>query len=190
MSLTDLLVPSCAQTLRALSTWLDKGAVHERARGDREDALLSLRLAPDMFPLASQIRFSCFLAQEPMHLLRGEPLPEQLLQVRREALGAGERPGSVADARAHIADALSFLAGVGPGALDDAVERPVALVLPTGRAFDMTGSQYVRDWALPQFYFHVVTAYAIFRHHGVELGKADFVPHMFAYQRPGSAPQG
>ena len=188
MSLTDLLVPSCAQMFRALSTWLDKAAAHARARGDEEDALLALRLAPDMYPLASQVRFVCFLAQEPMHLLRGEPLPERLLEVRRKGLDAGERPGSLADARARVGDALLFLGGVGPGALDGAADRPVALKLPTGRVFDMSGAQYVRDWALPQFYFHVVTAYAILRHHGVELGKADLVPHMFAYQRPGSAP--
>lgn len=190
MSLTDFLVPSCIQMLGALSTWIDKAVAHARARDGEEDALLSLRLAPDMYSLASQVRFACFLAQEPVYLLRGEPPPERLLEVRREGFGAGERPGSLADARARVADALSFLGGVGPGALDGAAERPVALELPTGRAFDMTGSQYVRDWALPQLYFHVVTAYAILRNHGVELGKADFVPHMFAYQRPGSAPQG
>ena len=190
MSLTDLLVPSCAQMLRALSAWIDKAAVHAQAHGAEKGALLLLRLAPDMYPLASQVRFACFLAQEPAHLLRGEPLPERLLAVRREGFDIGERPGSLADARARVAEALSFLAGVGPGALDGAAERPVALELPTGRAFDMAGLQYVRDWALPQFYFHVVTAYAILRHHGVELGKADFVPHMFAYQRPNSAPRG
>lgn len=190
MSLTDLLVPSCAQNLRALSGWIEKAAAHARARGAEEDALLPLRLAPDMFPLASQVRFACFLAQEPVHRLRGEPLPERLLAVRREGFGAGERPGSLAEARAHVADALSFLGGVGPGALDGAAERPVALDLPTGKIFDMTGSQYMRDWALPQLYFHLVTAYAILRNHGVELGKADFASHMFAYQRPGSAPRG
>ncbi len=54
----------------------------------------------------------------------------------------------------------------------------------------MTGEQYARDWALPQFYFHAITAYAILRHHGVDLGKADYVPHMLAYVRPGTIPQG
>lgn len=186
MSLTDLLVPSYAQMLQALSTWIDKAAAHEQARGAEQDALLSLRLAPDMYPLASQVRFACFLAQEAVHRLRGAALPEQLEEVRREGWGAGGRPGSLTDARARIADAMAFLDGIGPGALDDAADQPVALELPDGTAFDMTGSQYVRDWALPQFCFHVVTAYGIFRGHGVELGKADLVPHMFAYLRSGS----
>jgi hypothetical protein len=56
--------------------------------------------------------------------------------------------------------------------------------------FDMSGSQYARDWALPQFYFHLIAAYAILRNSGVELGKVDFVPHMFAYIRPGTMPGG
>ena len=144
-----------------------------------------MRLAPDMYPLASQVRFACFLAQEAVHRLRGEALPEKLEEVRREGWNAGERPGSLVDARARVADALSLLGDVGPGTLDDAADRPITLDLPDGVAFDMTGSQYVRDWALPQFYFHIVASYAILRNHGVELGKADFVPHMFVYPRSG-----
>ena len=65
---------------------------------------------------------------------------------------------------------------------------PIAHALPQGMVFDLTAEQYVRDWALPQFYFHVMTAYAILRAQGVELGKADYVAHMFAYLRPGTAP--
>lgn len=56
--------------------------------------------------------------------------------------------------------------------------------------FDMTGEQYARDWALAQFYFHLITAYAILRSRKIDLGKADYVPHMFAYLRPESTPQG
>lgn len=189
MALTDLLVPTCSQMLRALSAWLDKAEAHAAARGDAPDALLSLRLAPDMYPLTAQVRFPCFQAQEAVHRLRGEPLPDELEEVRREGWDAGERPGALADARARIAEAQSFLAGVSPGALDEGAGRPIALELPNGMLFDLTGAQFVRDWTLPQFYFHLSTAYAILRHHGVALGKADLVPHMFAYLRPGFAPQ-
>lgn len=52
--------------------------------------------------------------------------------------------------------------------------------------FDMTGEQYVRDWALPQIAFHQMIAYAILRHAGVPLGKVDYVPHMFGYLRSGT----
>ena len=53
--------------------------------------------------------------------------------------------------------------------------------------FDLTAEQYARDWALPQFYFHVMTAYAILRAQGVALGKADYITHMFAYLRPSTS---
>ena len=54
--------------------------------------------------------------------------------------------------------------------------------------FDLTAEGYARDWALPQFYFHVMIAYAILRSQGVDLGKADYVAHMFPYLRPGPPP--
>ena len=57
-------------------------------------------------------------------------------------------------------------------------------------AGSVTGEQFLRDWALAQFYFHVTTAYAILRNQGVQLGKPDWVPHMFAYIRPGTLPGG
>ena len=65
---------------------------------------------------------------------------------------------------------------------------PIAHALPQGMVFDLTAEQYIRDWALPQFYFHVMTAYAILRAQGIQLGKADYVGHMFAYLRPGALP--
>ncbi|MBN9592975.1 MAG: DUF1993 domain-containing protein [Alphaproteobacteria bacterium] len=179
MTLTDLLVPTYTQMLRALSGWLDKA--HKQLPKAEAEALLSARLAPDMFPLSTQIRFACLQAREASFRLRGEPLPEALEQLSREASNAGEQPGSIADAQARIADA---------NALDAGAQRTVTLALPNGIIFDMTGAQYARDWALPQFYFHLTTAYAILRSRNIELGKADYVAHMLGYLRPGSAPQG
>lgn len=188
MSVTDILVPTMVQMLGALSAWLDKGSAYARGRGDKTDDLLALRLAPDMYPLAGQVRFVAFQAQEPVHRLRGEAVPEPLERVRREGWDAGERPGTLVDARSRIDEALTLLRSVGAVELDGAADRPIALELPNGIVFDMTGSTYVRDWALPHFYFHLITAYAILRNHGVPLGKTDYVPHMFAYVRPGTVP--
>ncbi len=81
------------------------------------------------------------------------------------------------------------LGALAPHALDEGAERPIALELPDGAVFGMTGEQYVRDWALPQFYFHAIAAYAILRNHGVALGKPDCVSHMFAYLRPATMPR-
>jgi hypothetical protein len=59
----------------------------------------------------------------------------------------------------------------------------IGLELPNGMAFDLNAADYVRDWAVPQFYFHIMTVYAILRMRGVPLGKADFVPHMLRHAR-------
>jgi hypothetical protein len=188
MKLTALLIPTLSNQLHALSGWLDKAEAFCAERGESPDRLLPLRLAPDMFPLTTQLRFLAFQAQEPVYRLQGEAVPEALLQVRQEGRDGGERPGSWAEARARVAEAAGFLAAVGPNELDAAADRPVAHSLPTGMIFDMTGDQYVRDWALPQVAFHQMIAYAILRQAGVPLGKVDYVPQMFGYLRPGTAP--
>ncbi len=180
MSLTKLLVPTYRQMLQGLSAWLDKA----QEQNSQAEALLSKRLAPDMYPLSSQIRFACFQAQEATFRLRGEPVPEALGQVALEGQNAGEEPGSISDAKERINEALSLLGDLAPDALDAGADRSITLEIPGGMIFDMTGEQYARDWALAQFYFHMVTAYAILRNQGLELGKADYVPHMFAYLRP------
>ena len=188
MRLTDLLVPALANQLRAVSGWLDKAEASAAERGDDPDALLALRLAPDMFPLTTQLRFLAFQAQEPVYRLRGEAVPEAVLEVRQEGRDGGERPGTLAQARARVAEAAALLAAVSPGEFDAKAGDMIAHELPTGMIFDMTGEQYVRDWALPQAAFHQMIAYAILRQAGVPLGKVDYVPHMFAYIRPGTAP--
>lgn len=83
MSLTTLLVPTYTHMLNALSGWLDKA--QKQIPAAEAEALLSSRLAPDMYPLSSQVRFACLQAQEATYRLRGQPLPETLEQVAREA---------------------------------------------------------------------------------------------------------
>ena len=169
---------------------LDKASEHAAATGGSADELMRLRLAADMYPLASQVRFVAFQAQEAIYRLRGDPIPEPLLEVRREGWNAGEQPGTLVDAKRRLDEARELLGSVGSNELDDAADRPITLELPNGMIFDMSGASYVRDWALPQFYFHLIAAYAILRAHGVPLGKVDYVPQMFAYLRPGTTPQG
>lgn len=180
MSLTQLLIPTYTQMLRMLAGLLAKA----QDSVPDANALLTARLAPDMLPLSSQVRFAVFQAQEATYRLIGEAVPEWLHQVAAEGRMADEIPGSMQDARNRIDQALVFLGEVGRDALDFGAEQPITLELPNGLVFDMTGEQYARDWALAQFYFHVGMAYAILRNQGVALGKADYVPHMFAYLRP------
>jgi uncharacterized protein len=188
MQLTSLLIPALSNQLQAVSGWLDKAEAFAAERGESPDKLLTLRLAADMFPLTTQLRFMAFQAQEPVYRLRGEAVPESVLEVRQEGRDGGERPGTWADARARVAEAADFLATVGPHDFDAEGDKPIAHDLPMGVIFDLTGDQYVRDWALPQVAFHQMIAYAILRQAGVPLGKVDYLPHMLAYVRPGTAP--
>ena len=182
MTLTDLLIPTYRNMLRTLRGLLDKAEAEFGA--DRAEALLAARLAPDMFPLATQVRFACVQAQEAPLRLMGEPLPASLEELLNEGRNGGERPGTMAEARTRIDETLAFLDGLSGGALDrEPGAAPMVLDLPNGMTFDLTRDQFARDWALGQFYFHVIAAYAILRAQGVTIGKADYVPHMFPYVR-------
>jgi uncharacterized protein len=188
VTLTDLLVPTYRNMLRTLRGLLDKAEAQRGQSG--AEALLRARLAPDMFPLATQIRFACVQAQEAPLRLLGRPLAP-LDALLNEARNGGEQPGTLADGRARIDEALAFLDTLGPDALDLApAGNPLVLALPMGLTFDLTRAQFARDWAIGQFYFHVMGSYAILRQEGIEIGKADYVPHMFAYLRTPGAPPG
>ena len=178
MTLPDLLTPTYVQMLGALSTWLAKAEAQQPAVD--ADALMAARLAPDMFPLATQLRFACVQAQEGVFRLQQRDFPPSLQTLLDEGRNASERPGTIAETLAVVEAAAAEGIAIDPA-------TPIAHVLPIGMTFDLTAEQYARDWALPQFYFHVMTAYAILRAQGVELGKADYVAHMFAYLRPPAA---
>jgi len=166
--------------LGSLSRWLAK-AETQQSTADA-DALLAARLAPDMFPLATQVRFACRQAQEGVFRLLERDFPPSLQILLDEGRNAGEQPGTLAEAQARIAETLVVIEAAAAGiAIEPAT--PIAHALPNGMTLDLTAEQYARDWALPQFYFHVVAAYSIIRAQGIELGKADYASHMFAYFR-------
>ncbi|MGR6739782.1 DUF1993 domain-containing protein [Pseudomonas chlororaphis] len=175
MSIYAMTVPCFAQMLRALNSFLNKGEEHARERCFDPQVLLQARLAPDMYDLAAQVRFTCTQAREAVQRLSGLPVT---------GLPA---PASMAEAKALIEQTLAFLAEADRELIESSGQRAVAIELPNAIAFDMTGEEYARNWATPQFYFHLVTAYDILRHNGVPLGKAEYAQHMFAYLRQ---PQG
>ena len=104
--LNHILVPTYTQMLGALSAWLGKA---EETSRDRAQALLIARLAPDMFPLSTQIRFACVQAQEGVFRLRQETFPPSIAVLLDEGRNASEHPGSIADARARIAETLTLV---------------------------------------------------------------------------------
>ena len=186
MTITDLLVPTYRNMLQTLKGLLDKAEAQIGA--DKTEALLSSRLAPDMWPLATQLRFAAVQAQDGPRRLRGDPPPAPMEEMLNEGRNAGENPGTLAEARARIDQALAYLDGLAPDALDQGhTDEPMVLDLEMGLTFDLTKEQFARDWALGQLYFHVMAAYAILRKEGVDIGKADYIPHMFGYLRANDA---
>lgn len=175
--LYDLTVPAYQNGLKALSAELGRALAWGAENDIGELQFAVARLAPDMFPLAAQIRFTCTQALQPLVRLGVGDVPE-----------FAEDAVDFADMQEQIAATLAFLDTVGPAVLGDDANRAVSFTLPNGMTFDMTALDYLRDWAQPQFYFHRVAAYAILRHMGVPLGKADYVSYMMRHLRPGTAP--
>jgi len=186
MTLTDLLVPTYRNMLQTLKGLLDKAET--QLGPDKAEALLSARLAPDMFPLATQLRFAAVQAYDGPRRLRGEKHRPEVEDILNEGRNAGEHPGTLAEAKARLDQALAYVDSLAADALDQEPEDALMVLdLDMGLTFDLTRAVFARDWALGQFYFHVMAAYAILRQEGVEIGKADYVPHMFAYLRAGEA---
>lgn len=179
MDLHALAIPTYVQMLKGLSAQLAKGEAFAAERGLSADDLLTARLAPDMFPLSTQVRLVCTQASDLLRHLTGA-----------ESFAPGEDAADFDGLRAQLADAVARLEATPASAFEGAASKTIELKLPNGMAFDMTGEQFVRDWAFAQLYFHLTIAYAILRHKGVPLGKADWVAHMFAYIRPGTLPGG
>lgn len=164
VTLHQLVAPVFSQGLANLSGQLAKAAIHAEVKGIDLQDLLSARLAADMHPLAAQIGFVCLQARECVARLLGRPLPVQ------------PSINTPLQARDAIDLALSDVWEADRSALDQGSDRPLQLRLADGAALRLTGREYVRDWAIPQFYFHLVCAYAILRNQGVPLGKGDYVP--------------
>jgi len=136
-----------------------------------------------MYPLTTQVRFACQQAQEGVFRLLEQTFPPTLEALLDEGRNAGEQPGTLADAQARIAETIAVVEAAAAAGITIAPAAPIAHALSNGMIFDLTAEQYARDWTLPQFYFHVMTAYSIIRAQGIDLGKADYAAHMFAYLR-------
>jgi hypothetical protein len=171
MSIYAMTIPRFTHMLRSLTAILSKGEACAVERGYDPQVLLEARLAPDMHNLATQVQHTCTQAQDTVQRLTQQPLTKLT------------PPANMAAAKALIESTLEMLAAANPAQIDASADKNIAIELQNGIAFDMTGREYAVDWAMPQFYFHLITAYNILRHNGVPLGKADYVQHMFAYLR-------
>src|ERR1700744_6268074 len=161
-------------TLRSLSGVLAKGQAHARETGADLEALAVARLAPDMFTLAQQIDIACHQARSGAVVLTGGGWPD--FQAGGPSFDGFER---------HIGKTIAELEAAPGAAFEGAAERPLQIpIVDGGIVLEMTGLQFLRDWILPHFYFHVVTAYDILRANGAPLGKLDYMAHVGYAIRP------
>lgn len=159
--------------LKNLSQNLDKAGAFAREKNFDFSVLANARLAPDMFPLTRQVQLSSDHAKGAMARLMGAEQPVY-----------EDTETTLDELKARIEKTIDYVEGAPEAAFEGAAERKVVIEIPSnGIAFDMTGETFLRDWALPNFYFHVVTAYDILRNNGVELGKRDFMGHVGKYMR-------
>jgi hypothetical protein len=161
--LYELAAPTFTARLKNLSHMLEKAEAFATARGYDPALLLEARLAPDMFPLKRQVQTACDFAKNTMARLAG-----------REPQKVEDTETTIAELKARVALTQELVAAVGAGDVAGAETREIVLNSPRGE-FRFTGVTFVRDFALPNFYFHLTAAYTILRANGVELGKFDFL---------------
>ena len=163
LSMYRASVPVFKQMLRSLDAILDKAAAHATARKIEPSALLHARLSPDMFHLIRQVQIASDQAKGVTARLAGQEPPK-----------FEDSEASFADLKARIAKTLSFLDGLQAAQIDGSEDREIALPVG-GQTMKFKGVDYLLAFGLPNFYFHVTTAYAILRHSGLEIGKRDFL---------------
>jgi hypothetical protein len=152
--------------LRTLSTLLDKGAEHMKSTGRNADELVCAKLAPDMFPLSRQVQIACDQAKSAAARLAGREPPK-----------FEDQEQTIADLKQRIERTLDYIESVPNSAYQGCETRRVSFPLRDDLVLDMDGVEYLRDWTLPNFYFHLVTAYDILRNQGVAIGKQDYLAH-------------
>ena len=164
LSMHSASVPLLTQMLTALSGVLKKAEAHAAARKIEPAVLLDYRLAPDMFPLRRQVQIACDFAKGTAGRLAGAELPSW-----------ADDETTFDQLHARIAKTLDFIATLDAGAFAGSDAREIVLRPGTDKEKRYGGRTYLLNYAIPQFLFHVTTAYAILRHAGVDVGKKDFM---------------
>jgi len=163
ISMYEASAPRFTNMLNNLSAVLDKAQAHAEAKKIEPAVLLGCRLRPDMFTLTRQVQVACDNAKGAVARLAGVEVPKH-----------EDTEQSFADLKARIAKTIDFVASFKPAQIDGTEEKEIHLKLGP-LDVKWKGMQYLLGFALPNFYFHVVTAYDILRHNGVDVGKRDYI---------------
>ncbi len=163
LSLYQASVPVLVRALNNLSAILGKATVHAEAKKIDPSVFINARLSPDMFPLARQIQSASDSAKGCAARLAGVGIPSY-----------ADTEATFPELQERIAKTIAFLQSVDAGQIDGGADRAVTIRLRGGEVH-FTAQSYLLSFALPNFFFHMTTAYAILRHHGVDIGKADYL---------------
>ncbi len=159
----DSSVTVITHFLNALSTILKKAEAHCEAKKIDPNALLQARLYPDMFPLVRQVMLVTDFSKGTSARLAGVEVPSY-----------ADTEKTFGELQERIAKTLAFVTSLDKAKFADAAGRTVTLKV-AGQDMSFKGSEYLSNFALPNLYFHLTTAYNILRHNGLEIGKMDFM---------------
>src|ERR1035437_9504004 len=157
-------VPIFKQMLTSLHAMLGQAEAHATTKKVEPSALLHARLFPDMFPLTRQVQIAADFARGVSARLAGVEVPAY-----------DDKQQSFAELQAMISKTLAFIDGLKPEQFEGSEAREIVLRPGTPKEKKLSGLAYLTSYGLPQFFFHVTTAYAILRHNGVEIGKRDYM---------------
>lgn len=164
ISMYSASVPVFTKTLGNMLTWLDKAEAHAAAKKFDSAIYMTVRLAPDMLALPSQVRIASDAAKGCAARLAGIEIPV-----------FEDNETTLDELRQRVRRTLAFLETVSPAAVDGSEEREIVIPARNRDPRRFKGEYYLKHWALPNFFFHATTLYALLRHNGVELGKSDFL---------------
>lgn len=164
LSMHAASAPVLSRILNNMLGWLDKAQAHAEARKFDPANYLGLRLAPDMLPLARQIQIASDAAKGCMARLSGVEMPKW-----------ADTEASLDELRARLRKTLDYVQSFSAAQIDGSESRAISIPMRSGDALNLSGEAFLKHYALPNFYFHATTTYALLRQAGVELGKADFL---------------
>ncbi len=157
-------IPVLVHNLKALNVILKKAEAHCEAKKIEADAILNFRLYPDMFTFARQVMLTTDFAKGIGARLSAQAVPSY-----------PDTEKTFPELVARVEKTISFLNGIDAAAFKNADTREVTVRISRTEEKTMPGAEYLNRFALPNFYFHMTTAYNILRHNGLELGKGDFM---------------
>jgi hypothetical protein len=163
LSMHQVSVPVFVRGLTVLSTLLDKAQAHVEERGIVADTLVGARLIDDMMPLSGQVQRACDTSKLSVERLSGVASPK-----------FEDTETTFQQLQERIAGTLAYLHSVDASHFEDSASREIKLNFGSFQP-GFKGDDYLLTFALPNFYFHIVTAYDILRSEGVQVGKRDYL---------------